>query len=171
MFSNEQHPFELMFNVQTMAQSMSNRPLKRVSSVSDHISTWLSDVSHGMPMPYRKMTITKAECKSILRYFICKAKKDLDQTLFFKLVNYPYRAWSNNIHSNWCRFWCSFNTTGSFSCSMSKVCEYIIYFWSFISKRIWQYPLLWQHVHCLLLIKFAEECLCILSQPKYDCNL
>ena len=45
------------------------------------------------------------------------------------IINYSYRAWTNSIYCNWCWFWCSINTDGSFICNMSKVCKYIIYIW------------------------------------------
>jgi hypothetical protein len=43
------------------------------------------------------------------------------------MINYSYRAWTNNIYCNWCWFWCNFNTAGSPSCNMSKVCKNIMF--------------------------------------------
>ena len=52
---------------------------------------------------------------------------NLDKHCFFKIVNYSYRTWTNNIYCNWCWFWCSFNTAGSLSCNISKVGKHIMF--------------------------------------------
>jgi hypothetical protein len=62
---------------------------------------------------------------------LCHLKTDyslntqqLDTHMF---VIYFYRTWANNVYCNRCCCWCSFNTVGSFSCNMSKVCNCFIY--------------------------------------------
>jgi hypothetical protein len=57
-------------------------------------------------------------------------KRDMHTLLYIKvfIINYSYRAWTNNIYCNWCWFWCNFNTAGSLSCNKSKVCKNIMYF-------------------------------------------
>jgi hypothetical protein len=95
-----------------------------VHSFPNHSSRWNSNTHVISQNEYGQ-----GPFKKTLWYTLFTKHIKIKITLFsFKTVNYSYRTWTNNIYCNRCWFWCSFNTAGSFSCNIYKVCKTIIYF-------------------------------------------